>query len=88
MLYCVQVGPSCQYTATMPTLPNESKMRTQKIDQAYLKNFERLAEERVKKAGFRLAHLLNSGPGSGVQRTSAELHAEAVSASRLTRPVA
>jgi len=59
VLYCVQAGSSCQYTATMPTLPSESKMRTQKIDQAYLKSFERLAEERVKKAGFRLAHLLN-----------------------------
>ena len=59
VLYCVKVGPSCQYTATVPVLPNEAAKRTQKIDQAYLASFERLAQERVKKAGFRLAHLLN-----------------------------
>jgi hypothetical protein len=67
VLYCVKVGQSCQYTATIPVLPDEEKdksaydaaKRTQKIDQAYLASFERLAEERVKKAGFRLAHLLN-----------------------------
>lgn len=76
VLYCVKVGQSCQYTATMPVLPalpetsskraheaakraHEASMITKTIDQAYLKSFERLAEERAKKAGFRLAHLLN-----------------------------
>jgi hypothetical protein len=67
VLYCVKVGQSCQYSATIPVLPDEKKdkpaydaaKRTQKIDQAYLASFERLAEERVKKAGYRLAHLLN-----------------------------
>ena len=67
--YCVQVGQSCQYTATIPVLPDEDKeeaahkaakaAKLTTIDQAYLASFERLAEERVKKAGFRLAHLLN-----------------------------
>jgi S1/P1 Nuclease len=76
VLYCEQVGQSCQYTATMPVLPalpktsskaareaakraHEAAMITKTIDQAYLKSFERVAEERAKKAGFRLAHLLN-----------------------------
>jgi hypothetical protein len=59
VLYCVKVGASCQYTATIPALAKNASPRTQKIDQAYLASFERLAEERVRKAGFRLAHLLN-----------------------------
>lgn len=59
VLYCVQVGNSCQYSATMPTLPTNGPKRMQNLDQAYLAAFERVAEERVKKAGFRLGHLLN-----------------------------
>jgi hypothetical protein len=50
----------------MPVLPKETSkraheaaMRTQKLDQTYLASFERVAEERARKAGFRLAHLLN-----------------------------
>jgi hypothetical protein len=59
VLYCVKVGQSCQYTETILVLPKKGKKRTQKLDQAYLASFERVAEERARKAGFRLAHLLN-----------------------------
>jgi hypothetical protein len=57
--YCVEVGEVCQYSLTMATLPNKKAKRLQQLNQRYLANFERLAEERVTKAGFRLAHLLN-----------------------------
>ncbi len=57
--YCIKIGEICQYSQTMVTLPNKGSKRLQQLDQAYLADFERLAEERVKKAGFRLGHLLN-----------------------------
>ena len=57
--YCVMVGDVCQYSSTMVTLPPKGPKRLEQLDQAYLAAFERLAEERVRKAGFRLAHLLN-----------------------------
>jgi hypothetical protein len=49
----------------MATLPSRGPKRLQNLDQNYLAAFERLAEERVKKAGFRLAHLLNLALDSG-----------------------
>lgn len=57
--YCVQVGDFCQYSATTTTLPSGGPKRFQEIDQDYLAAFERTAQERVKKAGFRLANLVN-----------------------------
>ncbi len=57
--YCVKVGDSCQYSPTLVTLPNNGPKRLEQLDQAYLAAFERIAEERVRKGGFRLAHLLN-----------------------------
>jgi S1/P1 Nuclease len=57
--YCTMVGEVCQYSPTMVTLPNQQSKRLQPLNQAYLAAFERVAEDRVKKAGFRLAHLLN-----------------------------
>jgi len=59
LLYCVKVGNTCQYSQTLVTLPDKNSKRVQQIDQAYLAAFERVAEERVKRAGFRLAHELN-----------------------------
>jgi hypothetical protein len=59
LLYCVQVGNACQYSESMAVLTKNGPKRVQKLDQKYLAAFERLAEERVKKAGFRLAHLIN-----------------------------
>ena len=63
--YCVKVGDTCQYSATVVTLPKKDSKRLQQLDQAYLAKFERLAEDRVRKAGFRLAHLLNSALDPG-----------------------
>ena len=57
--YCVRVGSMCQYSPTIATLPDKKSKRLDQLDQAYLTRFERIAEEKVKKAGFRLAHLLN-----------------------------
>jgi S1/P1 Nuclease len=57
--YCTKVGNVCQYSAAVPTLPAGGPKRQQAIDQAYLAAFDRVAEDRVKRAGFRLAHLIN-----------------------------
>jgi hypothetical protein len=57
--YCVKVGNVCRYSPTVAMLSSGSANRLQQLDQTYLTTFERVAEERVRKAGFRLAHLLN-----------------------------
>jgi hypothetical protein len=59
-LYCVEVGNLCQYSQTAATLKPGEPKRNQKIDQAYLAAFAPVVEDRVKKAGFRLAHLINT----------------------------
>jgi hypothetical protein len=59
VLYCVKVGAFCQYTATQKELPSGAEPRRERIGQSYLRAFERTAEDRVKRAGFRLAHLIN-----------------------------
>jgi hypothetical protein len=56
--YCVAVSGSCNYSATAVTKPHNSK-RLEAVDQAYLAKFEPVAQDRIRKAGFRLAHLLN-----------------------------
>lgn len=48
--YCAPAGGSCQSSAGPGTL---------RLEQTYLRNFERTAQDRVRAAGFRLAHLLN-----------------------------
>lgn len=58
VLYCIKVGDLCQYSATAAKKP-DGKTRNQPINQAYLAAFAPVAEERVKRAGFRLAHLIN-----------------------------
>jgi hypothetical protein len=57
--YCTKAGSVCQYSAAVPSLPAGGPKRLQTIDQAYLAAFDRVAEDRVKRAGFRLAHLMN-----------------------------
>jgi hypothetical protein len=57
--YCFKVGNDCQYSSTVRVKPEGSPDRKQDIDQAYLVTFKGTAEERVQKAGFRLAHLIN-----------------------------
>lgn len=58
-LYCVRVGPNCQYSATTAVLRRGAAKRVQTIDAAYLAAHDRVAEDRVRYAGFRLAHLMN-----------------------------
>jgi hypothetical protein len=58
-LYCIKIGNACHYSETELTHPNNGEKRLVKLKQSYLATFERLAEERVKKAGFRLAHMVN-----------------------------
>jgi hypothetical protein len=65
--YCVRVGDSCNYSETATVLKRNDPKRMEQLDQAYLASFDRLAEERVARAGFRLAHLLNQALDPGYQ---------------------
>lgn len=58
-LYCTRVGAVCQYAPERAILSDESQQRTIALDQDYLVVFAPVAEERVRRAGFRLAHLIN-----------------------------
>jgi hypothetical protein len=57
--YCVMVGGACQYTATIQILPDDGEHKKVRVDAAYLDRFKGVAEERVRRAGMRLAHLVN-----------------------------
>ncbi|MFS8147629.1 S1/P1 nuclease [Rhizobium sp. BR 249] len=57
--YCVQVGDSCQYTKDEPVLVKDGKQKKVEIAKAYLDEYGPIAEQRVRLAGFRLAHLIN-----------------------------
>lgn len=59
VLYCVQTGGACRYSTAAAELTDAAAKRNQPIDQAYLAAFDQVAQDRVKRAGFRLAHLLN-----------------------------
>lgn len=56
-LYCIRVGANCQYSSQATTKTNPKRVVT--IDQAYLAAHMTIAQDRITKAGFRLAHLLN-----------------------------
>lgn len=56
--YCFLVSGKCQFTPTQ-LLYSESPVRKETIDAAYRNQFKLVVEDRVRKAGFRLAHLLN-----------------------------
>lgn len=58
-LYCTQRDGACRYSQTVDTLKRRAPKRTQPVSQAYLAQFAPVAEQRVKLAGFRLAHLIN-----------------------------
>ncbi|WP_404417848.1 S1/P1 nuclease [Brevundimonas vesicularis] len=64
-LYCVRIGANCQYSDTAPTLVGNAPKRRQVIDAAYLAAHDRVAENRVRYAGFRLAHLMNQALDPG-----------------------
>ena len=57
--YCLMVGVSCNYSATAVTKRSNTPKRSEQLDQAYLQKYDRVVEDRVRYAGFRLAHLLN-----------------------------
>ncbi|WP_105433013.1 S1/P1 nuclease [Neorhizobium sp. T6_25] len=57
--YCVKVGASCNYSNNQVTLGKDDEERTVIADRSYQERFASVAEDRLKKAGFRLAHLLN-----------------------------
>jgi len=57
--YCVMVGTRCQYSATQPILHDGDAARKAVVGADYLKAYKDIAGERVAKAGFRLAHLIN-----------------------------
>jgi hypothetical protein len=57
--YCIQVGGNCQYSETQLVFVGGQTPRRVLIDDAYRNAFKDVAEERVTKAGFRLAHLIN-----------------------------
>lgn len=57
--YCVVGAGGCQYTATMVTLPQGGQEKGVRVDAAYLAAHKDIAGERVKRAGIRLAHLVN-----------------------------
>lgn len=58
VLYCNRSAGQCRYSAATATWTG-AQQRTVAIDQAYLARFAPLAQERIRRAGFRLAHLIN-----------------------------
>lgn len=57
--YCVMTPTGCNYSATDAIKTSHVPKRTELLDQAYLDQFDRVVEDRIRFAGFRLAHLLN-----------------------------
>lgn len=57
--YCVMVGMRCQYSTTNATLAPSDTHRRETIAATYLDSIKDVAQERVQKAGVRLAHLIN-----------------------------
>lgn len=57
--YCVLKNGNCQYSDQQVEFETKKARRQLNIDQSYLSDFERIAEDRVRLAGFRLAHMLN-----------------------------
>ena len=57
--YCVKKSGACHYSSTIEALTKDVEKRVQTIDDAYLRLFAPVAQERLRRAGFRLADLLN-----------------------------
>ena len=56
-LYCTLAGSTCRYSPQSATLSGTK--REQIVDAGYLARYAPVAQEQVRRAGFRLAHLLN-----------------------------
>lgn len=63
--YCELEDGHCRYSADMTNYRSGATKRKVALDQAYLGRFDRTAEDRIRKAGFRLAHLLNTALDQG-----------------------
>jgi hypothetical protein len=57
--YCIKVAGNCNYSTTAATKGHNTPNRVEQLNQAYLQQYDRVVEDRVRFAGFRLAHLLN-----------------------------
>jgi hypothetical protein len=57
--YCVLSGSNCRYGPLQATAPAPHLERSVLIDEAYLNRAEPVIEERITRAGVRLAHWLN-----------------------------
>lgn len=57
--YCLAATELCRYSETAERYRRNSTKRMEQLDQAYLARYDRVVEDRVRFAGFRLAHLLN-----------------------------
>lgn len=56
--YCIQEGGACRYSDAQATYESQ-QVRAETIDAAYLKMFAPIAQERVRRAGYRLADMIN-----------------------------
>lgn len=65
--YCVKVGSSCNYSASQVSLGAGEEERSVVLGSDYLSIYAPIAEDRVRKAGFRLAHLINLALDPGYQ---------------------
>lgn len=58
--YCKLDNGTCRYSETTVKLKNaDAPRRFEQLDQAYLQKYDRVVEDRIRYAGFRLAHLIN-----------------------------
>jgi S1/P1 Nuclease len=58
--YCTTVGSECWYSPTIKTHAKTDAERTMAITAAYLDTYEPVVEMRLRMAGYRLAHLVNT----------------------------
>ena len=63
--YCVIVGSNCQFSATQVKFASGGTPRRETIGAPYISAFKSVAEERVRRAGLRLAHLINQALDPG-----------------------
>lgn len=59
VMYCIEVGDSCQYSQDRVVYKQGQPKRSVNIRQDYRDAFKDIAQERVRRAGFRLGHLIN-----------------------------
>ena len=63
--YCTIVDSECRYSNEFASLPSGGQPKKVRVDAVYLNEFKNVAGERVRRAGIRLAHLVNDALDSG-----------------------